>query len=153
MRTPPFFILLVVLVAAPCATWAEQDLDRFARDYFAARAATQAPNASPETLERYLAMLSEDVGYEHKPYSTLGEVAGGKSRMRAGMTHYLGRNHAYQATLINVATGHNAVAIQYQVQWSGRRGGEGPLISRTYMAMDVLEVDQGKVTLIREFSP
>ncbi|MFK7956628.1 MAG: hypothetical protein AB8B96_11060 [Lysobacterales bacterium] len=144
---------LLILIASHCGAWANEDLDRLGRDYFAARAATQAPNASAETLEQYLQLLAEDVGYEHKPYRALGEVAGGKARMREGMTYYLGRNHAYDARLLNVATGHKAVAIQYQVDWSGQRGGEGPLISRSYVAMEVLEVEQGKVTLIREYSP
>jgi len=91
----------------------ESNLEHLAQKYFQAKLATQQPNASEADLEAYLDLLSEHVGYEHKPYRLLGEVEGGKQRMRKGMTYYLGKNERYDAELVSIAIGHNAFAIQY----------------------------------------
>ena len=129
----------------------ESNLELLAQKYFQARLATQQPGASEVDLEAYLALLSEDVGYEHKPHRLLGEVAGGKQRMREGMTYYLGKNEGYDAELVSVAIGHNAFAIQYKGTHAFRRGGEGPILTEHFNAMDVLEVEDGKISIIREY--
>ena len=152
MITKLFPALLLVASIGITEASEEIDLNQFAVKYFEAKVATQAPDATPEILEAYLALLTEDVGYEHKPYRYLGEVEGGRSRMRAGMTYYLGGNEKYSAELVSVAIGHNAVAIQYKGIWSGRRGGEGPIVTNDFLVMEVLEITDGKVSLIREFS-
>ena len=43
-------------------------LEELAATYFDAKVATQQPVATPEDLEAYLALLTDDIGYEHKPY-------------------------------------------------------------------------------------
>ena len=129
----------------------EPNLEQLAQTYFQARLATQQPGASETDLEAYLALLSENVGYEHKPYSLLGETNGGKQRMREGMTRYLGKNEAYDAELVSIATGHNAFSIQYKGTHVYRRGGEGPILTKHFNAMDVLEVEGGKISIIREY--
>ena len=153
MITKLFPALLLVASIGITGASDEIDLNHFAVKYFEAKVATQDPDATPQILEAYLALLTEDVGYEHKPYRILGEVDGGKSRMRAGMTYYLGGNESYSAELVNVAVGHNAVAIQYKGIWSGTRSGEGATIfTKNFLVMEVLEITDGKVSLIREFS-
>ena len=132
------------------------DLNELALQYFEAKVATQQPNATAEDLERYLALLTDDVGYEHKPYRLLEEgrqeTEDGKQRMREGMTYYLGGNEGFSAELISVAIGHNAIAIQYAGIHEYRRGGEGPVIKEHYNLMEVLEVVDGRVSIIREYN-
>ncbi len=129
----------------------ESNLEHLAQKYFQAKLATQQPNASEADLEAYLDLLSEHVGYEHKPYRPLGEVEGGKQRMRKGMTYYLGKNERYDAELVSIAIGHNAFAIQYKGTHVFRRGGDGPILTEHFNTMDVLEVEGGKVSIIREY--
>lgn len=132
------------------------DLKEFALQYFEAKVATQQPDATAEDLEAYLVLLTDGVGYEHKPYRLLEEgrqeTEGGKQRMRIGMTYYLGGNEKFTAELINVAIGHNAIAIQYTGIHEFRRGGEGPVLTEQYNLMEVLEVVDGRVSIIREYN-
>jgi hypothetical protein len=144
-------IVLALLVWTLDAVADELDLETFGHKYFEARLATQQPGATAEALEAYLALLSENVGYEHKPYQLLGDLEGGKERMREGMTYYLGKNERYEARLVSISTGHNAIAIQYEGVHEYRRGGEGPVISKQFNAMDVLEIEDGEVAIIREY--
>jgi len=131
------------------------DLNELALRYFHAKVATQQPDATPEDLEKYLALLTDNIGYEHKPYMLLeeGNAEGddGKQRMREGMTYYLGGNERFTAKLEKVALGFNAVAIQYSGIHEYRRGGEGPILTEHYTVMEVLEIVDGKVAIIREY--
>jgi hypothetical protein len=145
--------LLVTLGVANAGNLDE--LNELASQYFHAKVATQQPDASPEDLETYLALLTDDVGYEHKPYRLLedgrAETDDGKQRMREGMTYYLGGNEKFTAKLESVAIGHNAIAIQYSGIHEFRRGGEGPILFENYIIMEVLEIVGGKVSIIREY--
>jgi hypothetical protein len=129
----------------------ELNLEHLAKEYFHTRLATQQPGATEADLEAYLALLSDDVGYEHKPYRLLGEGGGGKQGMREGMTYYLGKNEGYDAKLVSIAIGHNALAIQYKGTHVYRRGGEGPILTKHFNAMDVLEIEDGEISIIREY--
>ena len=136
-------LVVVSLLCACCHVVAEQQsLERFAHQYFEAWVATQQPEANEQDLEAYLALLSDHVAYEHKPYRLLeeGASAGGKGRMRAGMTHYLGASEAYEATLASVVAGPGVIAIQYQGVHVFRSGGEGPMLREEFVAVDVLEM-------------
>lgn len=154
-RTMALFHVLFVFSSLAFASDVD-DLNELAMRYFEAKVATQQPDATAEDLERYLALLTDDVGYEHKPYMLLEEgrheTDDGKRRMREGMTYYLGGNEKFTAELINVAIGHNAIAIQYAGTHEFRRGGEGPILEEQYNLMEVLEVVDGKVSIIREYN-
>ena len=52
---------------------------------------------------------------------------------------------------MSIATGHNAFSIQYKGTHVYRRGGEGPILTKHFNAMDVLEVEGGKISIIREY--
>ena len=149
------FLILFVFSSSAFASDID-DLNELALQYFDAKVATQQPDANAEDLERYLALLTDDIGYEHKPYRLLEEghkaTEDGKQRMREGMTYYLGGNENFTAELISVALGHNAIAIQYAGTHEFRRGGEGPIIKERYNLMEVLEVIDGKVSIIREYN-
>lgn len=153
---PIKLLTLVFLLAAPQAQADDADnLRALAEQFFAAKVATQQPDATLEDLETYLALLADDVGYEHKPYRLLdaGEqhTGDGKQRMREGMTYYLGGNEKFEVKLISISVGYNAIAIQYAGVHEYRRGGEGSILSEQINAMEVLEIVGGKVSIIREY--
>ena len=129
----------------------EFDAEKFAADYLAARTATQQPDATSEDIEHYLSFLVEDVGYQHIPYNNDdSRHPDGKNDMREGMTFYLGKNKKFTAELGNCTHGFNVVTIQYKGVHEYQRDGE-PLTVENYSALDVLELENGKVTVIREY--
>lgn len=145
-------ILAATLAIATTARGESGPKGEFARQYFAAWVATQQPDATPETLEKYLELLSDDVGYEHKPHRVLdADTTGGRQRMREGMTFYLGKNEGYQAELTSIVQGPGVVAIEYRGTHAFRRGGEGPVLNEAFTAVDVLEIIDGKVAIIRHY--
>lgn len=108
-------------------------------------------DATSEDLEHYLSFLVEDVGYQHLPYNDDdSRQPKGKSDMREGMTFYLGKNKRFTAELMNFTYGFNVVTIQYKGVHMYQREGE-PVTVESYLALDVLELDNGKVTVIREY--
>ncbi len=138
-------------VAVVVAEDMEFDAEQFVVDYLAARTATQQPTATIKDIEHYLSFLVEDVGYQHLPYnSDDSRYPDGKSGMREGMTFYLGKNKKFTAELVNFTQGFDVVAIQYKGVHEYQREGE-PLTVDTYSALDVLELENGKVTVIREY--
>jgi len=151
------FSIVLSLIVSPLVIASDvDDLNELALKYFEAKVATQQPDATAEDLETYLALLADDVGYEHKPYRLLEEgreeTGDGKQRMREGMTYYLGGNEKFTAELDSVAIGHNAIAIQYSGTHEYRRGGEGPILKKQYSLMEMLEIVDGKVSIIREYN-
>ncbi|GJM11106.1 MAG: hypothetical protein DHS20C11_33820 [Lysobacteraceae bacterium] len=127
------------------------ELHSLGKTYFDAWVATQQPGATSDVLENYLALLDDNVGYEHKPHRLLGEVDGGKDRMREGMTYYLGKNVAFDVKLTGLVAAKGMVAIEYEGEHVFQRGGEGPVLTEQFRAVDVLEVADGKVAIIRQF--
>ena len=143
---------IVVFFSLPLAADdLEFDAEQFVVDYLSARTATQQPNATSVDIEHYLSFLAEDVGYQHLPYNDDdSRNPDGKSDMREGMTYYLGKNKSFSAELVNFTNGFNVVAIQYKGVHEYQREGEA-LTVEDYSALDVLELENGKVTVIREY--
>lgn len=153
MRILICIALTVIMAAGQQAQSDEFDAERFARDYFAAWTATQMPSATIEDLEHYLSFLTEDVGHQHLPYdSDDSRQSDGKQSIREGMTYYLGKHIEYEAELVNISYGLNAVAIQFHVSAKGKRGPDQPIESMNYNTMEVLEIENGKVSLIRKYN-
>lgn len=148
-------VIVLLFVSSTSSAGDTDDLNDLALKYFHAKVATQQPDATPEDIEAYLALLTDDIGYEHKPYRLLeagkANTQDGKQRMREGMTYYLGGNEKFTAELEIVALGFNAIAIQYSGIHKFRRGGEGPILTEHYTVMEVLEIVDGKVSIIREY--
>jgi broad specificity phosphatase PhoE len=137
--------------------WAEEhavtDLSAFAEAYFAAWTETQKPTATEVELEAYLALLKDDVGHQHFPYDPNDErLPDGKARMREGMTHYLGAHTHYSAELNKVVTGHGVVVLQYASHAQGVRPGSGETVSINTEMMEILELEEGRVSMIRKYS-
>ncbi len=128
------------------------DYDAFVKAYYDAEVMTQQPNATKEDLEHYLSFLTEDVGNQHFPNAPDdSREPNGKAMMRKGMSYYLGVHSEYQAELIDYQYGFNAVSIKHKFSAKGKRA-DGSEFSYSKVALDVLELENGKVSVIRRYS-
>jgi len=125
----------------------------FIKQYFAAWKNTQKPKAAKEDLEQYLTFLTDDIGYQHLPYSNDdSRQADGKTTLRKGMTYYLGIHTEYSAKLIKYSYGHNVIVLEFETSFKGVHPDNGQLISSTSKVLEVLELEEGKVSVIRHYS-
>ena len=147
-------LLLLLCIMLSQSIYADElDLTAFAKSYFSAWKATQAPNATQEDIEHYLSFLKEDVGHQHLPYaSDDSRLPTGKVDMRKGMTYYLGAHKQYSATLNQVVPAYNVVVITYSTQSSGVHPQTQEIVNQRYDTMEVLEIEDGKVSVIRKYS-
>ena len=115
--------------------------------------ATQAPNATSKELENYLAFLTDDIGHTHLPYVTDdARQPDGKEAMRKGMTFYLGAHTEYNSKLLNVfAFNNSAVAIRYTSNAKGIHSQNKQPLAYSNVMMEVLEIEDGKVAVIRKY--
>lgn len=147
------FAASILLGLSVCVQADEYDPEQFAKEYFLAWTATQKPTATKEDLEKYLSLLTDDVGHQHLPYDTDdARHPDGKESMREGMTYYLGKHIEYSAELTNIVYGLNVVAIQFQVSIKAKRGPEEPVTSMEFSTLEVLEIENGKVSMIRKYN-
>jgi hypothetical protein len=151
-----FFVALVFALLTPLTLNAGQDTfdaETFALNYFDAWSATQSPQAKTEDIERYLALLTDDVGHQHLPYDPDGERdPQGKINMREGMTYYLGSHMEYQSSLKGQLSGFDVVVIKYESYVKGKHPQTGELIEKSSETVEVLELENGKVSVIRKYS-
>jgi len=131
----------------------EIDLDKFAQTYFKAMVATQAPNATKDDLENYFSLLTDDVGHSHLPWVTDdSRLPDGKEAMRKGMLFYLGAHTEYNAELLDVFIFNNsAIAIRYKNSAKGIHPESKQPLAYTQTMMEVLEMENGKVAIIRKY--
>lgn len=147
------FFLILLSTTSVMAKDADIDLKAFAHDYFYTMVATQAPEASEKDLEKFLALLVDDVGHSHLPWVTDdSRMPDGKKAMRKGMTFYLGAHTEYKAELLDVFTfNHSAVAIRYKKYAKGVHPQNNQPIEYRQVMMEVLEIENGKVAVIRKY--
>lgn len=145
--------LVLCLIVSSFAMAEQLDLKKFAHVYFDTMVATQAPDATKQDLENYFALLTDDVGHSHLPWETDdARLPGGKDAMRTGMTFYLGAHTEHQAELLDVFTFNNsAIAIRYTNSAKGIHPESNQAISYTQTMMEVLEIENGKVAVIRKY--
>jgi hypothetical protein len=128
-------------------------LEKFAKQYFAAWSATQSPTASKKDIENYLAFLVDDIGHQHLPYDPIADRSPeGKINMLKGMTYYLGVHTEYSSDLLSVITGYNVVIIKYLTNSKGKHPQTGEINVQSYSTIEVLEMENGKVSIIRKYS-
>ena len=146
--------LFVLLSGTLYAVDAKQfNSEKFANDYFDAWAATQSPTATNENLEHYLSFLTEDVGHQHLPYDPDDmRSSDGKENMREGMSYYLGGHTEYLGRLISYSDGHDVVVIKYETSSKGIHPQTKQVIAQNYLTLEVLEIENGKVSVIRKYS-
>lgn len=147
------FICLAGFAFFSASTLADDfDYDAFVKAYFNAQVMTQQPNATEEDLEHYLSFLTDDVGNQHFPNAPDdSREPDGKDMMRKGMGRYLGVHTEYKAELIDYQYGFNAVSIKHKFSAKGKRA-DGSEFSYSKIALDVLELENGKVSVIRRYS-
>lgn len=128
-------------------------LFEFAEQYFQRWSASQNINATIEDIDAYLSLLRADVGHQHLPYShDDSRKDGSLGRMREGMTYYLGAHSSYSSELLNVMVDLNVVVIKYLTKSSGVHPQTKALIKQEYTTIEVLELEDGKVSVIRKYS-
>lgn len=149
-KTQACLFLLLFLISSSAFS---ADLDAFAKTYFDAWVKTQSPKASVKDLENYLELLSSDVGHQHLPYdpeATRSE--NNKENMLEGMSFYLGAHTKYEAQLKEVIVGFNVIVIKYSTKSEGVHPQTKELVKQEYETVEVLEVENGKVGVIRKYS-
>lgn len=135
------------------ATSGELDGEQFGQEYFDAWKATQAPQAKESDIQDYLSLLKNDVGHQHLPYDPdATREPDGKHRMLQGMLYYLGTHTQYTATLKSVVSGYKVVILKYHTQSSGIHPQSGEVMQLSYDTVEVLEIEDGKVAVIRKYS-
>jgi hypothetical protein len=148
-----YLVLIFTFLFVSATTANETDLKKFAQSYFDTMVATQAPDATKNDLESYFSLLTDDVGHSHLPWETDdSRLPDGKEAMRKGMTFYLGAHTEYSAELLDVFTFNNsAIAIRYRNSAKGIHPQSKQAIAYTQVMMEVLEIENGKVAVIRKY--
>ena len=146
------FTLILILFSLSSFVNAS-DLESLADNYYNAWVATQSPSASSEDLNRYLEFLTDDIGHQHLPYDPESNRAPeNKQKMLEGMSFYLGSHVSYTSNLKTVITGHNLVVIKYSTKSVGVHPQTKETIEQEYDTVEVLEIENGKVAVIRKYS-
>ena len=150
------FASLVLALLAPLLVDANQedfDTTEFAKYYFDAWSATQQPEAGKDDIEQYLSLLTENVGHQHLPYDPDADRdSDGKSKMREGMNYYLGAHIEYTSRLTDVMPGFNVIVIKYNTYAKGKHPQTGEIMELSFDTVEVLELENGKVSVIRKYS-
>jgi hypothetical protein len=146
-------LLTLSLTFSLSASASEIDLEKFAQTYFKTMVATQTPKATKIDLDNYFSLLADDVGHSHLPWaSDDSRLSDGKETMRKGMLFYLGAHTEYSAELLDVFIFNNsAVAIRYINSAKGIHPQNHQPIEYTQTMMEVLEIEDGKVAVIRKY--
>jgi|TARA_B100001063_G_C16666100_1_gene503682 hypothetical protein len=144
--------ILIILISSDAFANEEQfDYEQFVNQYHQAMTNTQRPGASKEDLESYLSLLTEDVGNQHFPNaSDDSREANGKKLMREGMSRYLGVHTEYEAKILEYIVGYNSIALKHTFSAKGLRS-DGSEFSYSKVVLDVLELENGKVSVIRRY--
>ena len=146
-------IMLCIALNVTSINAADLGIEDFANDYFNAWTASQAPSATKQDIENYLSLLADDIGHQHLPYDPDDtRTKDGKSSMRIGMNHYLGVHTKYQGTLVDVMLGHDVIVLQYDTEATGIHPQSKELITLNFRTTEVLEIENGKVSVIRKYS-
>jgi len=148
-----FTILFSIVLGLTNANATDFNEKEFANNYFNAWAATQAPTATKQDIEHYLSLLVDDIGHQHLPYdSDDSRTADGKKSMRKGMNYYLGLHTSYTGTLVDITSGFGVVVIRYDTEATGVHPQTKEEITMKHRTMEVLEIENGKVSVIRKYS-
>ena len=147
-------IWLVLIIGLINVANAEQfNSEKFAKDYFDAWVATQSPTATNKDIEHYLSFLTDDIGHQHLPYDPDDTRSSeGKKNMSEGMNYYLGAHTGYSGKLISYTDGHDVVVIKYETSSKGIHPQTKQVIAQNFLTLEVLEIEDGKVSVIRKYS-
>jgi hypothetical protein len=146
--------LLIMLVLTTQQIFAKEfKPEQFAMEYFMAWSATQSPDASKQDIDNYLEFLADDVGHQHYPYDPdSSRSSDGKEKMRKGMSYYLGAHTEYSSKLISTITGFDVIIIKYETHSKGIHPQTKQEIESNHVTVEVLELENNKVSVIRKYS-
>ena len=146
-------VLLFFFTAAAYADESELNLAHLGQKYFDLWTATQSPEATENDIDNYLTLLTNDVGHQHLPYdSDDSRQPDGKKSIKNGMFYYLAAHTEYSATLTSITQGYNVVIVKYYTKSKGVHPQTNQEISLSYDTTEVLEIESGKVSVIRKYS-
>ena len=146
------FSLALVFIFSPSFAFAS-DLENLAQGYYHAWVKTQKPDATEESLREYLAFLTNDIGHQHLPYDPEStREPENKKNMLEGMSYYLGTHTEYISNLKSVVTGHNLIVLKYSTKSEGVHPQTKEIIKQEYDSVEVLEIENGNVAVIRKYS-
>ena len=129
----------------------EFELKALAQKYFSNWNKTQKPTATPQDLENYLSLLTDDVAWQHFPYQPDDtRKPDGKQNLRKGMTQWLGANTEYTAELSKLIIGQGVIVFKFRALIKFANS-EGVIVNRERNYTDVLEIDNGQVSVIRRY--
>lgn len=142
------------LFILPLSVTAESEspmLWRLAHEYFERFNQTQLPDSEVQDVERYLALLTEDVGFQHLPWRADDtRFKEGKDTLRKGMIRWLGGKLSYEARLLDVLIAYDLVVIKYESKLVlPLKDGKSRTIIRNNT--ETLEVENGKISVIRKY--
>jgi hypothetical protein len=130
----------------------EKQLEALGQKYFRVWTATQAVGATEIDIENYLDLLLDDVGHQHYPYDNDdSRMPDSKESIRKGMRYYLAVHTEYKATLISISVGHDVIMIKYRSSSKGIHPQTQKEINSTKNTVEVLEVEKGKISMIRKY--
>ena len=142
----------LVSITSNIITEKEIKLKEIGLRYFKVWTATQAVRATEKDIENYLDILQEDVGHHHYPYDNDdSRVIGNKQSIRKGMRYYLAVHTEYKAKLISITIGHDVIIIKYKSSSKGIHPQTKKEISSSKNTVEVLEVENGKISMIRKY--
>jgi hypothetical protein len=146
------FSLALVFLFLPSFAFGS-DLETLAQDYYDSWVKTQKPDATKESLRKYLAFLADDIGHQHLPYDPEStREPDNKEKILEGMTYYLGTHTKYSSNLKSVMTGYNLIVIKYSTKSEGIHPQTKEVIKQEYDTVEVLELESGKIAVIRKYS-
>ncbi len=146
-------LLSVLFIVSVSAVNAQTDLEKLAQDYYHKMVATQDPTAKEEDIDNYLALLTDDVGHAHLPWVVDDtRYPDGKEKMKEGMMFYLGAHTEFKAELLNsFVFNTSAIAIRYKKWVKGIHPQSKEPIEYTSTIMEVLELEEDKIAVIRKY--
>lgn len=97
--------------------------------------------------------MADDIGNQHIPYQPDdSRTPDGKEQMRKGMSFYLGAHTFYKSTLLNTFVFNDTgFAIRYKNDAKGIHPQNKQPIEYTSTMLDVIEIENGKVAMIRKY--
>ena len=72
--------------------------------------------------------------------------------MRKGMSYYLGAHTEHSGKLISHTDGHDVLVIKYETSLKGVHPQSKQVTAQNYLTLEVLEIENGKVSVIRKYS-
>jgi len=129
------------------------DFKLLGQRYFDLWVASQAPSATKQDIENYLSILTNDIGHQHLPYDATDlRAPEGKEQMRKGMMYYLGAHTKHSAVLSLITTGHDVIILKYDTVSEGINPQTKQVMRFSYETIEVLEVENEKISVIRKYS-